>query len=428
MTRALSPIGAHRKATIMTRIKVLQLASLIIGAALSSTQAFAEKKYDPGASDSEIKIGQTLPYSGPASTYAVVGRVMLAYFKMLNTEQGGINGRKINLISLDDAYSPPKTVEQTRSLVEGEEVFAIATSVGSPTNLAVAKYLNGRKVPQILAAAGTPKLDNAAAYPWTTTFYASAFVETQIYAQYILKHKQDGKIAVLFQNDEYGRNYLAGLKKALGSKASMIVKELGYELTEPTIDSQMLTLKASGADILFLATTPKFSVQAIRKAHELSWTPMRIAVTSGAQIPTVFKPAGLDVSKDILTSQYSMLGGDPAWDDVSAMKEFSAFLVKWAPEARSDDVAVTYAYSAAQLLAEILKRCGDELTRDNLMRQATNINDYQLPIFIPGVKINVSPTSRIGWRQGQLMQFDGAKWIFVDEIVTVPESATRIDD
>lgn len=393
---------------------------------LASSAVFAGKKYDSGASDTEIKIGQTMAYSGPASAFALVGRIMVAYFKMLNDEHGGINGRKINLISLDDGYSPPKTVEQTRRLVESDEVLAITSSIGSPTNIAVAKYLNAKKIPQVLAMAGNPKLDDPVAFPWTTTFYASAYVETQIYAQYILKNKPDGRIAILYQNDDFGRNYLVGLKVALGGKASMIVKEMSYDLTDPTVDSQILTLKASGANIFFIAATPKFSAQAIRKIHELDWKPTRIVVTAGSQIQTVLKAAGLEASKDLLSSQWIMTGGDPAWENVAAMKEFYAFMAKWVPDARPEDASATYAYSGAQLLAEVLRRCGDELTRENLIRQATTIKDYQLPLFIPGVMINVSPTSRIGWRQGQMERFDGRNWVFFGDIVTVPEDAARI--
>jgi branched-chain amino acid transport system substrate-binding protein len=394
-------------------------------ALLAASPAAAQNKYDQGASDTEIKLGQTMPYSGPASAYALIGRVMSAYFSMVNEEQGGINGRKVTLLSLDDAFSPPKTVEQTRKLVESDEVLAIAGSLGSPTNLAIAKYLNANKVPQILVMASAAKLDDPVNLPWTTTFYSSADVESFIYAQYILKTKPDGKIAVLYQNDDYGRNYLTGLKAALGEKASMIISEATYNLTDPTIDSQVIGLKSSNADIFFMATSPKFSAQAIRKTYELNWKPLRIIVTAASQIPTVLKPAGLEASKDLVTSQWIKTAGDPSWDNDPPMKDFYAFMKKWIPSAQPEDASAVYAFSTAQIIHEVLKRCGDDLTRENVIKQATNIKDLQLSMFIPGVKVNVSPNSRIGWRQGRMAKFDGTNWVFFDDIVTVPETATR---
>src|SRR5882757_2162607 len=400
--------------------------TLAAGAALlAASPAMAQKKYDQGASDTEIKIGQTMPYSGPASAYALIGRVMSGYFNMVNETQGGINGRKVTLISLDDAFSPPKTVEQTRRMVESDGVLAITGSLGSPPNLAIAKYLNSNKIPQVLVMAGAAKLDDPANLPWTTTFYSSANVESQIYAQYILKTKPDGKIAVLYQNDDYGRNYLTGLKTALGNKASMIISEASYNLTDPAIDSQVIDLKASGADIFFMATSPKFSAQAIRRTYELNWKPLRIVVTAASQIPTVLKPAGLEASKDLITSQWIKAAGDPAWENDPPMQEFYAFMKKWIPSAQPEDASAVYAFSTAQIIHEVLKRCGDDLTRENVIKQATNIKDWQLSMFIPGVKVNISPTSRIGWRQGRMAKFDGVNWVFFDDVITVPEAATR---
>ena len=416
--------GRHRLPSSFFRPAVTGRIILFLATVTIAAVCHAESKYDVGASDTEIKIGQTAAYSGPASAFASVGQIMAGYFRMIN-EAGGINKRKINFITLDDSYSPPKTVEQTRRLVEGDEVLAIAGSIGSSTNMAVAKYLNSKKVPQILAAAGNPKLDNPATFPWTTTFYSSALVETQIYAQYILKTKPDGKIAVLYQDDDFGRNYLIGLKAALGDKASMIMATSSHELGSATIDSNVLTLKSTGADVLLIATTPKFAAQAIRKTYELGWTPMRFLITAASQLQTVFKPAGFEASKGIISSQWIMLGGDPTWDQVPAMREFYEFMAKWVPGAKPDDASATYAYSAAQLLAELLKRCGDDLTRSNLIWQATHIVDFQLPLFLPGVKVNVSPNSRIGWRQARISHFDGTKWVYSDDIVTIPESSTR---
>jgi branched-chain amino acid transport system substrate-binding protein len=395
------------------------------GAIQLPAPVFAQKSYDTGVSDTEIKIGQTMTYSGPASAFAAIGRVQSAYFKMLNEERGGINGRKVNLISLDDAYSPPKTVEQTRKLVEGDEVLAIVSSLGSPGSIAVSKYLNSKKIPQILLMAGATKLDDPTNLPWTTTFYPSANVETQIYAQYLQRTAPNGKIAVLYQDDDFGRNYLTGLKAALGDKASLIVKEAAHGVTDPTIDSQVIALKASEADVFFIATTPKFAAQAIRKTHELNWKPIRIVVTASAQIGTVLKPAGLEASRDLITSQWIKQANDPAWRDDPAMKEFMAFFNKWVPGGSVDDGSITYAYSTAQMLEEILRRCGDNLTRENLIKQATNIKDFQLPLFLSGVKVNVSPTSRLGWRQSIMFKFDGANWVPFSDVITVPESATR---
>jgi len=400
---------------------------LLAGMVLLPSQGMAQKKYDNGASDTEIKIGQTMPYSGPASSFAMIGRIEGAYFEMLNKERGGINGRKIKFISLDDAYSPPKTVEQTRKLIEDDEVFAIASSLGSPTSLAVSKYLNAKKIPQILAMASSSRLDDPVNLPWTTTFYSSAIVEARIQADYILRTKPDARIAVIFQDDDFGRPYVSGLKSALGSKASMIIAEAGHNITDPTIDSQMVNLKTSGADLVFIATTPRFAAQAIRNIHELAWNPTKIVVTASSQIETVLKPAGLEASKDLVTAHWIKQSDDPAWRDDPAMKEFYAFFKQWMPGADVNYGSATYAYSTAQMIEELLRRCGDELTRENLIKQATNVKDFQLPLFIPGVKVNVSPTSRIGWRQSRLFKFDGNNWIPFSDIITIPENDTKGD-
>jgi branched-chain amino acid transport system substrate-binding protein len=421
LSKAASSYRANRSAIAMRRFIPVAAAGL----SLIMSPALAQKKYSPGASDTEIKIGQTMPYSGPASAYALIGRIMIGYFQMINETEGGVNGRKVALLSLDDAYSPPKTVEQTRKLVENDEVLAITGSLGSPTNLAIAKYLNNSKVPQLLVMAGALKLDDPTNLPWTTTFYASAYVESRIYAEHIMRSKPDAKIAVLYQNDEFGRNYLNGLKAALGEKASMIVSEAPYNLTDPTIDSQIISLKSSGADVLFIAATPKFSAQTIRKTYEMNWNVLRIVVTAASQIQTVLKQAGLEASKDVLTSLWIKQAGDPFWDNDPPMQAYYAFIKKWVPGAAPDDASANYAYSTAQMIHEVLRRCGDDLSRENLIKQATNIKDYQLPLFIPGVKVNVSPTSRLGWRQGQMARFDGTRWVQFGDVVTVPEHATR---
>src|ERR1700722_6577491 len=385
-----------------------------------SSDATAQKKYGPGVTDTEIKIGQTMPYSGPLSSLGIFGRIEAAYLRKIN-EAGGINGRKVSLISLDDAFSPPKTVEQTRKLVESDEVLAIVGSFGTPTNLATAKYLNNKGVPQILLLASTPKLDDPDNLPWTTTFMMSRLVETRIYAEFLLKSKPDAKVAVIYQNDDFGKGSLAGFKAALGSKAStMIVKEAAYDVTEPTIDSQILLLKASGADTLFHASNARFAAQSIRKAHELGWKVQHVLLSGVSEIPTVLRPAGLQASTGAVTSIWLKLTEDPTWDDDADMKDFRTFMKQWAPGDSVEDSSAVFAYSVAQMIGEVLKNCGEDLSRENVMKQATNINDLQLPLFIPEVKINISPTSRVAWRQARMARFDGAKWAFFGDIVTFP--------
>ncbi|MBR1297391.1 ABC transporter substrate-binding protein [Bradyrhizobium sp. AUGA SZCCT0042] len=397
---------------------ITRIAAITVAAGLS-THANAQKNYGPGVTDTEIKIGQTMPYSGPASSLAMFGRVPLAYFKKVNAE-GGINGRKVNLISLDDAFSPPKTVEQVRKLVESDEVLAIMGSVGTPTGLATAKYLNAKKVPQLFLTSGSPKLEDPKGLPWTTTFYASQLVEARIYAEYLLKSRPDAKLAVLYQNDDLGKGYLSGIKIGLGAKATtMIVKETGYEITEPTIDSQILTLKASGADTLFIAGTPKFAAQAIRKAHETNWKVQHVLMSGVSQISSTLRPAGLEASTGAVTSIWHKQPGDPDWADDKDMRDYQAFLKEWAPGEQTDDSTSAFAYTIAQMMVEVLKRCGDDLTRENVLKQATNVKGLQLPLMVPGVRVNISPDNRVAWRQGRMARFDGSRWVFFGDIITV---------
>jgi branched-chain amino acid transport system substrate-binding protein len=380
----------------------------------------AEKKYGPGVTDTEIKIGQTVPFSGPASSFAIVARIEAAYLQMINSK-GGVNGRKIELIQLDDAYSPPRAVEQTRKLVEGDEVLAVAGTVGTPSNLAVAKYLNGAKVPQILAMSGSAALDNAQLYPWTTLFYAPQVVEGRIAARYILETKPDAKLAILFQNDEFGKGYLTAFKAELGTRAqSMIVKEESYDLTSPTIDSQIVSLKASGADAFFQATTPKFTAQAIRKAHEIGWKPLHVILATSSQPSTTLKSAGFDASTGIITSIWRKLPGNPEWADDPAMKDYFIFMKQWASKEDPEDPTALLGYIWAQMLVEVIGRCGDDLSRENLMKQATTITDLQMPMFLPGIKINVSSAIRTPWRAAQIVSFNGRDWIRSGGIITVP--------
>ena len=380
----------------------------------------ADRRYGPGVTDIEIKIGQTVPFSGPASSFAIVARIEAAYLQMINSK-GGVNGRKIELIQLDDAYSPPRAVEQTRKLVESDEVLAVAGTVGTPSNLAVAKYLNGAKVPQILAMSGSAALDNAQLYPWTTLFYAPQVVEGRIAARYILETKPDAKLAILFQNDEFGKGYLNAFKAELGAKAqSMMVKEESYDLTSPTIDSQIVSLKASGADAFFQATTPKFTAQAIRKAHEIGWKPLHVILATSSQPSTTLKSAGFDASTGIVTSIWRKLPGNPEWADDPAMKDYFAFMKQWASKEDPEDPTALLGYIWAQMLAEVIGRCGDDLSRENLMKQGTTITDLQMPMFLPGIKINVSSAIRTPWRAAQIVSFNGRDWIRSGGIITVP--------
>ena len=400
------------------KLSVIFAAAAIPFAAGYSSDAVAQKKYGPGVTDTEIRIGQTAPYSGPLSSLSTFARIEAAYLRKIN-ESGGINGRKITLISLDDAFSPPKTVEQTRKLVEGDEVLAIVGSIGTPTNLATAKYLNSKGVPQILVLASTPKLDDPDNLPWTTTFMMPQPVETSIYADYLLKSKPDAKIAVIYQNDDLGKGNLGWFKAALGAKAStMIVKEAAYDVMDPTIDSQIVALKASGADTLFHASNARFAAQSIRKAHELGWKVQHVLLSGVSVIASVLRPAGFEASTGAVTSFWLKSPEDPMWDNDSDMREYRAFMKQWAPGELIEESA--FAYTTAQMIVEVLKKCGDDLSRENLLKQATNIQDLRLPLFLPGVKINISPTSRVAWRRASMARFDGARWVLFGDIVTVP--------
>jgi len=396
-------------------IRSLILATLGLSIAGLSPVAGADKKYDPGVSDTEIRIGQTVPYSGPISSLSRFGRIEAAYLKMINAT-GGINGRKVTLVSLDDAFTPAKTVQQTRKLVEDDNVLAIVGSVGTPTNLAVTKYLNSKQVPQILLLASTPKLDDPEGLPWTTTFMMPQPAETRIYAEYLLKTKPDAKVAVIYQNDDLGKGNLAGFKAALGSRAStMVIAEAAYDIMEPTIDSQIVALKASGADTLFHASNARFAAQAIRKAHELNWKVQHVLLSGVSSISAVLRPAGLAAAKGAVSAFWLKTSEDPMWDDDAGMREFRAFMKAWAP---NEDIEESiFPYATAQVLVEVLKKCGDDLSRENLIRQATNIQGLQLPTFLPGLTINVTPSNRIGWRQARMARFDGTRWVLLDDVV-----------
>ena len=395
-------------------IRPLILALSFSIASLSPVGA-AEKKYGPGVTDTEIKLGQTMPYSGPVSSLARFGRVEAAYLRKINAS-GGVNGRRVTLVSLDDAFAPAKAAEQTRKLVESDGVLAIVGSVGTPSNLAVAKYLNSKAVPQILLLASTPKLDDPENLPWTTTFMMPQPVETRIYAEYLLKTKPDAKIAVIYQNDDLGKGNLAGFKAALGSRAStMVVAEAAYDIMDPTVDSQIVALKASGADTLFHASNARFAAQAIRKAHELGWKAQHVLLSGVSGIAAVMRPAGLAASTGAVTALWMKSSEDPMWEADAGMREYRAFMKEWAPNEEVEDSV--FPYSTAQIIVEILKNCGDDLSRENLIRQATNIRGVQLPLFLPGLTINVTPTNRVAWRKARMARFDGTRWVLLDDVI-----------
>jgi branched-chain amino acid transport system substrate-binding protein len=392
----------------------MMLAALSLSVFTFSPAMAADKKYGPGVTDTEIRIGQTVPYSGPISSLSRFGRIEAAYLKKINAA-GGINGRQVTLLSLDDAFAPPKTVLQTRKLVEGDDVLAIVGSVGTPTNLAVAKYLNSKQVPQILLLASTPKLDDPDNLPWTTTFMMPQPVETRLYAEYLLRNKPDAKIAALYQNDDLGKGNLAGFKAALGSRAAMVVSEASYDITDPTIDSQILALKASGADTLFHASNARFAAQAIRKAHELGWNVQHVLLAGVSGISAVLAPAGLAASTGAITAVWLKSPEDPMWDADEGMKEYRVFMKEWAQNEPLDEGV--FPYTTAQIIVEILKKCGDDLSRENLIRQATNVRDLQLSMFLPGLTINITPSQRIGWRKARMARFDGTRWVLLDEVI-----------
>ncbi|WP_315796370.1 ABC transporter substrate-binding protein [Bradyrhizobium sp. SZCCHNRI3043] len=401
------------------RIGTTALAALaLLSLAATAPALAAEKKYDTGASDSEIKVGQTVPLSGPASAYATIGKAQAAYMKMIN-DQGGVNGRKINLIQYDDAYSPPKTVEQVRKLVESDEVLLTFQIIGTAPNVAVQKYLNTKKVPQLFAATGASRFTDPKNFPWTMGFNPSYVVEGRIYGQYILKTHPDAKIGVLYQNDDLGRDYLAGLKAGLGDKAAkMIVAESSYEITEPTIDSHILKLKDAGADLLFSASTPKQAAQAIKKVAELGWKPVHIVDINANSMGATLKPAGLENAKGLISVGYVKDPLEEGFKNDPGVQRYLAFMEKYYPDGDKGSNFNVYGYITAELLVQVLKQCGDELTRENVLKQATNLNRVELGMLLPGISITTSPTDYRVNKQLQMIQFDGAHWQNIGGIVT----------
>ncbi|WP_159005488.1 ABC transporter substrate-binding protein [Bradyrhizobium sp. S69] len=392
-------------------------AALVILAA-SSSACLAQKHYDSGATDTEIKIGNIMPYSGPASAYGVIGRTEAAFFKKIN-DAGGINGRKINFVSYDDAYSPPKAVEQARKLVESDEVLLVFNSLGTPSNSAIQKYMNSKKVPQLFVATGATKWNDPKNFPWTMGWQPSYQSETQIYAKYLLKNKPDAKIAVLYQNDDYGKDYLKGLKDGLGAKAaSMIVAEESYETTEPTIDNHIVKLKSSGADVFMDIATPKFAAQAIKKVAEIEWKPLHLLNNVSASVGSVIKPAGYPNAQDIISANYLKDASDPQWNDDPGMKAFYAFMAKDFPEGDRLDNGTVVGYSVASTLVQVLTQCGDDLTRDNVMKQAANLKNFRVETLLPGIKIDTSATDFAPISSLQLMKFKGERWELFGDVIS----------
>ena len=372
--------------------------------------AHAEKHYGPGVTDAEIKIGQTMPYSGPLSAFGTIGRAEAAFFDMIN-QQGGVNGRKIRLISLDDGYSPPRTIEQTRKLVESEEVLLLFSSFGTPTNTATLKYLNAKHVPQLLIAATGMKWGDPHSAPWTMAFLPSQLTGSAGYAQYVLKNRPDAKIAVLYQNDDFGKGYVDGLKRGLGDKAAtMIVKEVPYDLSFPTVDSQVLQLQASGANVLFSASFPKFAAQAFTKANDLGWKPLHLIV--GAAAPTLVRMDGVgkENAAGIVSGLFLKDIGEPTWDNEKPVQDFRAFAREYMPDSAPSDPNLAMGYSEGETLVRILQQCGDDLSRENLIKQATNVHGLQLSMFLPGITIDISPEDRSAWKNLQIVKFDGKRW------------------
>jgi branched-chain amino acid transport system substrate-binding protein len=403
-------------AAIQLRLGAFSAALAVLAA--TGSVALAQKKYDTGATDTEIKIGNIMPYSGPASSYGVIGKTEEAYFRKINAE-GGINGRKINFISYDDGYSPPKTVEQARKLVESDEVLLIFNSLGTPPNSAIQKYMNMKKVPQLFVATGATKWNDPKDFPWTMGWQPSYQSETQIYAKYILKNLPNAKIAVLYQNDDYGKDYLKGLKDGLGAKAvSMIVTEQSYETTQPTIDSEIVKLKSSGADVFVDITIPKFAAQAIKKTAEIEWKPVHFLNSVSSSIGATIKPAGFDAAQNIISAAYIKDPTDPQWKDDKGMKTFNAFLDKYYPEANRNDAFVVYGYTVAQNMVYVLKQCGDDLTRENVMKQAASIKGLELGGLLPGIKIRTSATDFAPIEQLRLEKLQGETWHLFGDIIS----------
>ena len=394
-------------------------AALPLGLALSLavTQAGAGKNYGPGVTDTEIKVGQTMAYSGPTSAFGTIGKSEGAFFQMIN-ERGGINGRKLRFISLDDGYSPPRTVEQTRRLVEEEQVLLMFGSLGTAQNTAVQKYLNAKKVPQLFIGSISNKWNDPKNYPWSMALPVPPRIEAAIYAEYVLANHPAARIAVLYQNDDFGKDYLASLKNALGAKAAaMVIAEASYEPTDPTVDSQIVTLKGSGADVFMNFSTPKAGAQAIRKVYDIGWKPRHFISVASTSVAAVLVPAGLEKSAGLISATFAKDPTDPSWQNDREVKEWFAWMKRYYPEGNTADLLNVTGYLYAAALVELLKRCGDDLTRENVMRQAASLRDVELPMLLPGVRMNTSPTDYVPFKQMQMRRFDGTRWVRFGEMM-----------
>jgi len=400
--------------TTKNQIAISVLATIL---AVAAPYALAQKTYDTGATDTEIKIGNTMPYSGPASAYGTIGRTEAAYFKMVN-EQGGVNGRKINFISVDDSYSPPKTVEMARQLVEQDGVLFLFNTLGTASNSAIQKYMNTKKVPQLFVATGAAKWNDPQNFPWTMGYQPNYQTEATIFGKQIAQTRPNAKIGVLYQNDDFGKDYLKGLKEGLSDKAAkMIVAEVSYEVTDPTVDSQILQLQASGADVFVNVTTLKFAAMAIRKAYDVGWKPVQYLTDVSTSVSAVIMPAGPEKATGILSAIYGKDPTDPQWQNDGPMNEWRAFMKKYYPDGSLTDVNNVYAYGVARTLVQVLKQCGDNLTRENVMKQAANLKNFDNGTLLPGVLINTSPTDYAPIEAMQLEKFDGKQWVRFGEVI-----------
>ncbi|MBR0719600.1 ABC transporter substrate-binding protein [Bradyrhizobium liaoningense] len=401
---------------LLRQLRIAALATAI--ATFTSGAALAQKKYDTGATDSEIKIGNIMPYSGPASAYGVIGKTEEAYFKMIN-DQGGINGRKINFVTYDDGYSPPKAVEQVRKLVESDEVLVVFNPLGTPSNSAIQKYLNAKKIPQLFVATGATKWNDPKTFPWTIGWQPSYQSEALIYAKWLMKEKPEAKVAVLYQNDDFGKDYLKGTKDGLGAKAaSTIVMEESYEVSEPSVDSHIVKIKAANPDVLLIYATPKFAAQTIKKTAELGWKPLQILTNVSISVGSVMRPAGFENGQGVLSAAYAKDSTDPQWSSDPGMKKWNEFVDKYLPGADKSDTSMVYGYGAAQTLVKVLEMCGDDLTRANVMKQAASLKDFAPDTLLPGVKLNTSATDFAPIAQLQMQRFKGEKWELFGEIIS----------
>jgi branched-chain amino acid transport system substrate-binding protein len=396
--------------SLFTRFLALLLASGLVGAGGVAAQTVV------GVTATEVKIGNTMPYSGPASAYGTIGKAEAAYFKKINDE-GGINGRKINFVSYDDSYSPPKAVEMVRKLVEEDQVLFVFNPLGTPTNTAIWKYMNEKKVPQLFVATGATKWGDPKGHPWTMGFQPNYQIEGKIYAHYILKNIPNAKVGILYQNDDYGKDYVKGFKDGLGDAAKrVIIMEQTYEVTDPTIDSQIVNLKNSGANVFFNVTIPKFAAQAIKKAFEIGWKPTHFLNNVSASVGATLVPAGLEASQGLISTQYLKDPTDPQWKNDKGFKDWTAFMQKYYPDGNLADAGNVYGYSVAQTVVQVLKQCGNDLSRENVMRQAASLKNFELPMALPGIKVNTGPTDFYPIEQEQLIKFDGKEWVRFGEL------------